>query len=63
MVISSFVISSFVTDMQEDDKARLVQETGLQLKQINNWFINQRKRNWHSNPTSSGEKTKKKRLL
>ncbi|AQK69106.1 knotted related homeobox6 [Zea mays] len=45
----------------EDDKARLVQETGLQLKQINNWFINQRKRNWHSNPTSSGEKTKKKR--
>jgi hypothetical protein len=63
MVISSFVISSFVTDMQEDDKARLVQKTGLQLKQINNWFINQRKRNWHSNPTSSGEKTKKKRLL
>ncbi|BAF08015.1 Os02g0182800, partial [Oryza sativa Japonica Group] len=45
----------------EDDKARLVQETGLQLKQINNWFINQRKRNWHSNPASSGEKTKKKR--
>ncbi|ONK59595.1 uncharacterized protein A4U43_C08F8080 [Asparagus officinalis] len=38
----------------EDDKARLVQETGLQLKQINNWFINQRKRNWHSNPSSSG---------
>ncbi|XP_077238021.1 homeobox protein knotted-1-like 2 isoform X2 [Tasmannia lanceolata] len=37
----------------EDDKARLVQETGLQLKQINNWFINQRKRNWHSNPSSS----------
>ncbi|CAA6672274.1 unnamed protein product [Spirodela intermedia] len=34
----------------EDDKARLVQETGLHLKQINNWFINQRKRNWHSNP-------------
>ncbi|XP_042511321.1 homeobox protein knotted-1-like 2 isoform X2 [Macadamia integrifolia] len=37
----------------EEDKARLVQETGLQLKQINNWFINQRKRNWHSNPSSS----------
>ncbi|KAK7406188.1 hypothetical protein VNO78_07808 [Psophocarpus tetragonolobus] len=33
----------------EDDKAKLVEETGLQLKQINNWFINQRKRNWHSN--------------
>ncbi|KAK1400074.1 Homeobox protein knotted-1-like 3 [Heracleum sosnowskyi] len=37
----------------EEDKSRLVQETGLQLKQINNWFINQRKRNWHSNPSSS----------
>ncbi|WOL19067.1 homeobox protein knotted-1-like 13 isoform X2 [Canna indica] len=46
----------------EDDKARLVQETGLQLKQINNWFINQRKRNWHSNPsTSSSLKSKRKR--
>ncbi|XP_061340970.1 homeobox protein knotted-1-like 3 isoform X3 [Gastrolobium bilobum] len=37
----------------EEDKTRLVQETGLQLKQINNWFINQRKRNWHSNPSTS----------
>ncbi|KAK8509344.1 hypothetical protein V6N13_062391 [Hibiscus sabdariffa] len=37
----------------EEDKARLVQETGLQLKQINNWFINQRKRNWHSTPSTS----------
>ncbi|KAL5772752.1 hypothetical protein ACOSP7_012363 [Xanthoceras sorbifolium] len=46
----------------EEDKARLVQETGLQLKQINNWFINQRKRNWHSNPSSATtSKTKRKR--
>ncbi|XP_073066999.1 homeobox protein knotted-1-like LET12 isoform X2 [Primulina eburnea] len=46
----------------EEDKARLVQETGLQLKQINNWFINQRKRNWHSNPSSStSQKSKRKR--
>ncbi|KAK9742200.1 hypothetical protein RND81_03G155000 [Saponaria officinalis] len=46
----------------EEDKARLVQETGLQLKQINNWFINQRKRNWHSNPSSStAAKSKRKR--
>ncbi|XP_010942158.1 homeobox protein knotted-1-like 7 isoform X2 [Elaeis guineensis] len=46
----------------EDDKARLVQETGLQLKQINNWFINQRKRNWHSNPASTTAlKSKRKR--
>ncbi|KAI4379882.1 hypothetical protein MLD38_006123 [Melastoma candidum] len=45
----------------EEDKARLVQETGLQLKQINNWFINQRKRNWHSNPSSStASKSKRK---
>jgi hypothetical protein len=46
----------------EEDKAKLVQETGLQLKQINNWFINQRKRNWHSNPSSSTPaKSKRKR--
>ncbi|XP_052199272.1 homeobox protein knotted-1-like LET12 isoform X1 [Diospyros lotus] len=46
----------------EEDKARLVQETGLQLKQINNWFINQRKRNWHSNPSSSSTpKSKRKK--
>ncbi|MED6145436.1 hypothetical protein PIB30_025262 [Stylosanthes scabra] len=45
----------------EEDKARLVQETGLQLKQINNWFINQRKRNWHTNSSSStGSKSKRK---
>ncbi|CAL4998011.1 unnamed protein product [Urochloa decumbens] len=45
----------------EEDKARLVQETGLHLKQINNWFINQRKRNWHSNPSSSSTNAKSKR--
>lgn len=46
----------------EEDKARLVQETGLQLKQINNWFINQRKRNWHSDPSASTVlKSKRKR--
>ncbi|XP_047306978.1 homeobox protein knotted-1-like LET12 [Impatiens glandulifera] len=46
----------------EEDKTRLVQETGLQLKQINNWFINQRKRNWNTNPTSSTTtKSKRKR--
>uniref|UniRef100_A0A7N0RFD4 Uncharacterized protein n=1 Tax=Kalanchoe fedtschenkoi TaxID=63787 RepID=A0A7N0RFD4_KALFE len=45
----------------EEDKARLVQETGLQLKQINNWFINQRKRNWHSNSsTATASKSKRK---
>ncbi|XVE98477.1 hypothetical protein REPUB_Repub03eG0109800 [Reevesia pubescens] len=44
----------------EEDKARLVRETGLQLKQINNWFINQRKRNWHSS-TSTSLKSKRKR--
>ncbi|KAL1202277.1 Homeobox protein knotted-1-like 4 [Cardamine amara subsp. amara] len=45
----------------EEDKSRLVQETGLQLKQINNWFINQRKRNWHSNPSSSTVSKNKRR--
>ncbi|KAL8505901.1 hypothetical protein ACS0TY_016939 [Phlomoides rotata] len=47
-------------NFQEEDKARLVQETGLQLKQINNWFINQRKRNWHNNPSSSSIVSKNK---
>lgn len=45
----------------EDEKSRLVQETGLQLKQINNWFINQRKRNWHSNPSSSTASNSKRK--
>ncbi|XP_038712620.1 homeobox protein knotted-1-like LET12 [Tripterygium wilfordii] len=45
----------------EEDKARLVQETGLQLKQINNWFINQRKRNWHNNPSSSSTPKSKRK--
>ncbi|KAF8081008.1 hypothetical protein N665_0910s0009 [Sinapis alba] len=45
----------------EDDKAKLVEETGLQLKQINNWFINQRKRNWQSNSHSlTSSKSKRK---
>ncbi|XP_024375368.1 homeobox protein knotted-1-like 3 isoform X2 [Physcomitrium patens] len=45
----------------EDEKERLIQETGLELKQVNNWFINQRKRNWHSNPLSSSSELKSKR--
>ncbi|PKU86659.1 Homeobox protein knotted-1-like 3 [Dendrobium catenatum] len=45
----------------EDDKAKLVEETGLQLKQINNWFINQRKRNWHNNAQSATSCLKSKR--
>ncbi|KAL8137111.1 hypothetical protein V2J09_003112 [Rumex salicifolius] len=45
----------------EDDKAKLVEETGLQLKQINNWFINQRKRNWHNNSINPPTTLKSKR--
>ncbi|RLM99230.1 homeobox protein knotted-1-like 10 [Panicum miliaceum] len=30
----------------EEDKVRLAAMTGLDPKQINNWFINQRKRHW-----------------
>ncbi|CAL9240175.1 unnamed protein product [Arabidopsis halleri] len=30
----------------EGDKLALAEETGLDQKQINNWFINQRKRHW-----------------
>ncbi|GAB4854630.1 hypothetical protein Ancab_023212 [Ancistrocladus abbreviatus] len=58
-----WLFSSSDNFFQEEDKARLVRETGLQLKQINNWFINQRKRNWQSNPTSSSvlKSSKRKR--
>ncbi|KAF6160411.1 hypothetical protein GIB67_019180 [Kingdonia uniflora] len=46
----------------EEDKTQLVKDTGLQLKQINNWFINQRKRNWHTNSQSvAALKTKRRR--
>ncbi|KDP23387.1 hypothetical protein JCGZ_23220 [Jatropha curcas] len=30
----------------EDEKVKLSEITGLDQKQINNWFINQRKRHW-----------------
>ncbi|XP_020085717.1 homeobox protein knotted-1-like 1 [Ananas comosus] len=30
----------------EEDKVKLAEKTGLDPKQINNWFINQRKRHW-----------------
>ncbi|XP_062214467.1 homeobox protein rough sheath 1-like isoform X2 [Phragmites australis] len=36
----------------ETEKIALAETTGLDLKQINNWFINQRKRHWK--PTSEG---------
>lgn len=32
--------------MQEEEKNKLSEATGLDQKQINNWFINQRKRHW-----------------
>ena len=32
--------------VQEEEKMRLSEITGLDQKQINNWFINQRKRHW-----------------
>ncbi|VAI00930.1 unnamed protein product [Triticum turgidum subsp. durum] len=34
----------------ELEKAALAQSTGLDAKQINNWFINQRKRHWKPTP-------------
>ena len=32
--------------LQEEEKMKLSEVTGLDQKQINNWFINQRKRHW-----------------
>jgi homeobox protein Meis1 len=46
----------------EDEKEILIQETGLELKQVNNWFINQRKRNWHSNPLMSAQSDSKTKV-
>lgn len=36
----------FYLIIQEADKIELAKTTGLDQKQINNWFINQRKRHW-----------------
>lgn len=33
-------------NVQEADKIALAESTGLDQRQINNWFINQRKRHW-----------------
>lgn len=32
--------------VQDADKVALAEWTGLDQKQVNNWFINQRKRHW-----------------
>nr|AWU46639.1 class 2 KNOX protein [Coryphopteris nipponica] len=37
----------------EEEKAKLMAETRLDLKQINNWFSNQRKKDWHIKRKSS----------
>lgn len=36
----------FIPNKQEGDKISLAEVTGLDQRQINNWFINQRKRHW-----------------
>ena len=36
--------------VQETEKIALAESTGLDQKQINNWFINQRKRHWKPTP-------------
>ena len=36
----------FSSSLQEAEKIALAECTGLDQKQINNWFINQRKRHW-----------------
>ncbi|KAG0622180.1 hypothetical protein M758_3G077700 [Ceratodon purpureus] len=46
----------------EDEKELLIKETGLELKQVNNWFINQRKRNWHNNPLINSQSDLKNKV-
>jgi hypothetical protein len=43
-------LSNVDVRMQELEKAALAESTGLDAKQINNWFINQRKRHWKPAP-------------
>ncbi|URE07818.1 homeobox protein [Musa troglodytarum] len=40
------VITHICDQKQESEKLALAESTGLDQKQINNWFINQRKRHW-----------------
>jgi hypothetical protein len=40
------VASTLIIYHQETEKMALAETTGLDQKQINNWFINQRKRHW-----------------
>ncbi|KAI5072680.1 hypothetical protein GOP47_0012786 [Adiantum capillus-veneris] len=37
----------------EAEKRKLVEETGLEMRQVNNWFINHRKRNWNDRSPAS----------
>ena len=39
-------LTSVNLTMQDADKVGLAEATGLDQKQINYWFINQRKRHW-----------------
>jgi len=38
--------TTIIYEKQESQKLALAESTGLDQKQINNWFINQRKRHW-----------------
>lgn len=42
----TYIIKWNVFMTQETEKVALAESTGLDQKQINNWFINQRKRHW-----------------
>ncbi|XP_020586994.1 ethylene-responsive transcription factor CRF1-like isoform X2 [Phalaenopsis equestris] len=42
----------------EEDKAQLIKESGLHLKEINNWIMTQRNRNWRSHSSSTVLKSK-----
>ena len=39
--------SASLRALQDQDKVNLAQASGLEVVQVNNWFINQRKRAWH----------------
>ncbi|PON48207.1 Octamer-binding transcription factor [Parasponia andersonii] len=48
--IDQHSISHNLKALHEEEKMKLSEETGVDQKQINNWFVNQRKRQWKPSP-------------
>jgi hypothetical protein len=49
-------IDHFLTFGWQSDKDLMAEQTGLSIKQINNWFINARRRNLHADKATKRAK-------